>query len=67
MKFQLNGKQVELPEVVDSVGDLLAHYQLQSRIAVVEVNKEIVMKEEYETKRLFNGDVVEIIHFVGGG
>lgn len=67
MKFQLNGKQVELPEVVDSVGELLAHYQLQSRIAVVEVNKEIVMKEEYETKRLFNGDVVEIIHFVGGG
>ncbi len=67
MKFQLNGKQVELPEVVDSVGDLLAHYQLQSRIAVVEVNKEIVMKEEYETKRLFNGDIVEIIHFVGGG
>ncbi|MEK3905532.1 sulfur carrier protein ThiS [Oceanobacillus profundus] len=67
MKFQLNGKQVELPEVVDSVGELLAHYQLQSRIAVVEVNKEIVMKEEYETKRLFNGDIVEIIHFVGGG
>ncbi|WP_339227267.1 sulfur carrier protein ThiS [Oceanobacillus sp. FSL K6-2867] len=67
MKFQLNGKQVELPELVDSVGKLLTHYQLQSRIAVVEVNKEIVMKEEYETKMLFNGDVVEIIHFVGGG
>ncbi|MBP2078851.1 sulfur carrier protein ThiS [Oceanobacillus polygoni] len=67
MNFQLNGKQVELPEVVDSVEKLLTHYHLQSRIAVVEVNKEIVRKEEYETKKLSNGDVVEIIHFVGGG
>lgn len=67
MTFQINGKQVELPEEVDSVEKLLLHYNLQSRIAVVEVNKEIVMKEDHEAKRLSNGDVVEIIHFVGGG
>lgn len=67
MNFQLNGKQVELPSEVNSVEKLLAHYNLQSRIAVVEVNREIVMKEDYETSRLSNGDVVEIIHFVGGG
>lgn len=67
MNFQLNGKEVELPKEIDSVEKLLTHYDLESRIAVVEVNKEIVRKEDYETSKLSNGDVVEIIHFVGGG
>lgn len=67
MTFQLNGKQVELPETVDSVEKLLLHYNLESRIAVVEINKEIVKKEAYENQLLASGDVVEIVHFVGGG
>lgn len=67
MNFQINGKQVILPENVNSVEKLLIHYNLQSRIAVVELNKEIVMKEDYKFKRLSNGDVVEVVHFVGGG
>ena len=50
-----------------SVQQLLSHYHLENRIVVVEVNKEIVMKENYETMSLSHGDVVEIIHFVGGG
>jgi sulfur carrier protein len=67
LNFRLNGKQVELPPETDSVEELLKHYNLQNRIAVVEVNKEIVKKEDYQNKRLSNGDVIEIIHFVGGG
>ncbi|HLU22467.1 MAG TPA: sulfur carrier protein ThiS [Bacillaceae bacterium] len=67
MNFQLNGKQVQLPEEVNSVDKLLAHYDLQHRIAVVEINQNIIKKEEYENTRLANGDVIEIIHFVGGG
>jgi sulfur carrier protein len=49
------------------VEQLLSHYHLQNRIVIVEVNKEIVMKENYKTMSLSHGDVVEIIHFVGGG
>lgn len=67
MNFQINGKQVTLPENVNSVEKLLIHYNLQSRIAVVELNKEIVRKEDYKLRRLSNGDVVEVVHFVGGG
>ncbi len=58
---------MEIPEEVNSVEKLLAHYHLQSRIAVVEINKEIVMKEDYVHQKLSHGDAVEIIHFVGGG
>ena len=67
MSITLNGKNVDLQESVSTVEQLLSHYQLENRIVVVEVNKEIVTKENYKTMGLTNGDVVEIIHFVGGG
>lgn len=64
MSITVNGKQIELFE---SVQQLLEHYSLENRIVVVEVNRDIVMKENYATTRLSHGDVVEIVHFVGGG
>ncbi len=66
-KVQLNGKIVELPEQVTTVWDLLAFYQLEDRIVVVELNKEIAVKENYRITPVVAGDVIEIIHFVGGG
>lgn len=67
MSITLNGKSVDLREGVNTVEQLLSNYQLENRIVIVEVNKEIVMKENYKTISLSHGDVVEIIHFVGGG
>ena len=64
MSITVNGKQMELFETVQQ---LLVHYSLENRIVVVEVNQDIVMKENYETTSLSHGDVVEIVHFVGGG
>ena len=64
MAITVNGKQMELFETVQQ---LLVHYSLENRIVVVEVNEDIVMKENYETTSLSHGDVVEIVHFVGGG
>ncbi|WP_449540338.1 sulfur carrier protein ThiS [Ferdinandcohnia sp. Marseille-Q9671] len=67
MSIILNGNRVDLQEGVTTVEQLLSHYQVENRIVIVEVNKEIVMKEDYQTISLSHGDVVEIIHFVGGG
>ena len=64
MAITVNGKQMELFETVQQ---LLVHFRLENRIVIVEVNKDIVMKENYETTSLLHGDVVEIVHFVGGG
>jgi len=64
MSITVNGKQMELFETVQQ---LLVHYSLENRIVIVEVNEDIVMKENYETTSLSHGDVVEIVHFVGGG
>ena len=64
MSITVNGKQMELFETVQQ---LLVHYRLENRIVIVEVNEDIVTKENYETTSLSHGDVVEIVHFVGGG
>ena len=64
MAITVNGKQMELFETVQQ---LLVHFRLENRIVIVEVNEDIVTKENYETTSLSHGDVVEIVHFVGGG
>ncbi|MEH7380190.1 sulfur carrier protein ThiS [Bacillus sp. JJ1533] len=67
MRIRLNGEFVELPEEVSSVGKLLAHYKLENRIVIVEINEDIIQKDDYKTMKLKNGDVIEIVQFVGGG
>ncbi len=67
LNIQLNGQEVTLPSNVESIQDLLDHYQLTNRIVIVELNKEILKKEQYSETKLMTGDSIELIHFVGGG
>ncbi|MGC4378870.1 sulfur carrier protein ThiS [Fictibacillus sp. Mic-4] len=67
MKLMINGDQVEVPDNVQSVHDLLAHFQLVDKGAIVELNREILEKSSHAETRLADGDKVEIVHFVGGG
>jgi thiamine biosynthesis protein ThiS len=46
---------------------LLAAKKIDPAVAVVEINKSIVKKEDLGTTALHDGDVVEILRFVGGG
>jgi sulfur carrier protein len=66
MTLRVNGKQVSIDGLA-SISDLLAHYQLQQKIVVVEQNGEIVDRSRYETTPIADGDRIEIVHFVGGG
>ncbi|BDG34658.1 thiamine biosynthesis protein ThiS [Parageobacillus sp. VR-IP] len=67
MKLIINGESIHVPEQVKTVSDLLAHFQLQNKLAVVEVNLTIIEKSQYDTTTLCDGDQIEIVHFVGGG
>ncbi|MBF1803430.1 sulfur carrier protein ThiS [Alloalcanivorax profundimaris] len=50
-----------------TVADLVAQLQLSGRRLAVEVNRDIVPKSEHGQHRLHDGDVVEIVHAIGGG
>ena len=61
----INGKDI------DAAGQTLKAYldssDYEPGTFVVECNEEIVHKEDYEGQVLKDGDVVEIVQFMGGG
>jgi thiamine biosynthesis protein ThiS len=62
----LNGEPREVPEPVTLDG-LLRHLDLDPRMVVVELNREIVRRPMLAGTPLAEGDTVELVHFVGGG
>lgn len=67
MTFLINGDQVNVPEKVKTVADLLSHFQLEKKVLIVEVNQQIIEKSLHAETVLTDGDRIEIVHFVGGG
>jgi sulfur carrier protein len=62
----VNGEQRTIPSPA-TVADLLARLNLDPRMVVVELNREIIRRTRVGEVRLNEGDVVELVHFVGGG
>ena len=51
-----------------SLSDFLASLKLDPRIVVVEHNRTILRdRDAYPSIALADGDILEIVHFVGGG
>ena len=65
MNIQLNGELRTLPASATLL-DLLAAEQLLQRRVAVEVNGEIVSRSRHAEHVLAEGDVVEIVHALGG-
>jgi len=66
MNIIVNG---ENREVVDSltVKGLLEKLDIKSENVVIELNREIIGKEQFEIAKIKENDQLEIVHFVGGG
>lgn len=67
MTLTVNGRAHVLPEGA-TVADLLTELQLDPRMIVVEHNRDILReREHFGARTLMDGDVLELVHFVGGG
>ncbi|MEK7309432.1 MAG: sulfur carrier protein ThiS [Planctomycetota bacterium] len=66
MKITLNGNIREINSGA-TVKALLDSLNLKPETVAVELNLAIVPKNEYDARRLNDGDKIEIISFVGGG
>ena len=62
----LNGKRVDY-EVDITVEELLASLKLEQGTVVIEVDQNIIYKDEYSIKKLSSESKVEVIRFMGGG
>ena len=62
----LNGESKEFKDNI-TVSELLEELKINPDKVVVEVDREIIDKNEYSIKKLSSASEVELIRFVGGG
>ena len=63
MKLHINGEQKDID--VQTIQHVIDSFELKN--VVVEHNKNIVKKESFQTTKLKENDVLEIVSLVGGG
>lgn len=66
MKIILNGKDTELEKNI-TITELLQNLKIHSKVVVVEINGNIVEKDNFDNTFIKENDKVEVVRFVGGG
>lgn len=66
MCLRINGEMREISSP-SSLSQLLQSLQVDPRSVVVERNRQVVDRRQLDQIWLFEGDEIEIVHFVGGG
>lgn len=66
MQIHVNGDSLELADGA-TLADLITHLELQGKRIAIELNMDIVPRSEHATCSLADGDVLEVVHAIGGG
>jgi len=66
MKIEINGEARAFDGALTLSG-LVEQLGMKSDRVAVELNREIVSREQWSQTQLAEGDRLEIVHFVGGG
>lgn len=66
MNLTINGTPREFPSPLTLAALIQQLGMKQDRVAI-ELNREIVPRDKWNTTDLSDGDRLEIVHFVGGG
>lgn len=67
LEIKANGKDTVLEEEV-SVRELLGLLRVEMpEYVTVQLNEEIIAREDFDSTRVKGGDIVEFLHYMGGG
>ncbi len=66
IQVHVNGKEREVQSGL-SVHELVESFDLNPMLIVVELNREILNRDQFKDVHVSEGDAVELVHFVGGG
>ncbi len=66
MQVHVNGEPQQVPDGT-TVAELLERLGLADKPVAVEVNLQVVPRQEHKAHRLAEGDRLEIVTLVGGG
>jgi len=65
--MKVNGKELSLNQKEMNLQELLDNLLLNKEKVVVELDGEIITKEDFFTTKLKESNIIEVISFVGGG
>ncbi len=66
IKIKVNGKFL-LVESNYLLSKLLIKKKIPLSKVAIEINNRIINKTNLKKIKLYNGDIIEIVHFIGGG
>ena len=66
IKIKANGKIKYIPNNY-KMSDLINKLKIPIKKVAIELNQEIIDKENIDKINLKNNDKIEIVHFIGGG
>ena len=66
IKIKVNGK---ITTIIDktTLGELINDLKIPIKKVAIEFNKEIIDKKRIKKLKLKDNDVIEVVHFIGGG
>ena len=64
--MQVNGQYIQLLEPI-CISDFVKNNSYSEERVAVEKNRNIIPKANFITEMLTDDDIIEIVHFVGGG
>lgn len=66
IKIKLNGKIKLIPEKI-KMSDLIKRFKIPINKVAIELNHEIIDKKNINKINIKKNDILEIVHFIGGG
>jgi thiamine biosynthesis protein ThiS len=66
MTIFINGEARTL-DGVSTLAGLLEALELPKQRVAIELNKQVIRKQEWDTTGVNENDKIEVVHFVGGG
>ena len=66
IKIKINGKKILIDDK-EKLSKILQDLKIPIKKVAIEINREIVIKKKLDSIKVKENDVVEIVHFIGGG
>jgi len=66
MTIFINGEARELDDGL-TVAGMLDALELPKQRVAIELNRQVIRKQEWESIKVSDNDRIEVVHFVGGG
>ena len=66
IKIKINGKKALINDK-EKLSKILQDLKIPIKKVAIEINREIIIKKKLNSIKVKENDVVEIVHFIGGG